>query len=282
MRHRFLSPAKVNLFLKVISRRADGYHNIVSLVDVITLHDELFIEEVDEDAVIVDDNLGILPKDEGNTVYRAAMALKERYGIRKGIKIFIEKRIPMGSGLGGPSSNAATTLKALVQIWDLDVDGEELASIGKGIGADVPLFLFGKPSVMKGIGDLITAVALPRLWYIIVYPNYFMSTREVYEGLKISLTKEENDVKLRRHFLHIAEVSSILENDLEKVAIPICSKIKDIKEKLAGAGAMGSLMSGSGSSVFGIFENQGDAVRALPVVQDFGSVFLARSISFSQ
>ena len=277
MKHTFYAPAKVNLFLKVLSKRPDGYHNIVSLVDLIALHDVVHIEEIDGDVIIVRDDKGLLPDGEGNTLYRAAKLLKETCSIHKGVRIDVEKMIPIGSGLGGPSSDAATVLKGLSKIWNLSLTDMELMGIGKRIGADVPLFLYGKPCIMEGIGDIITPVDLPVLYYIIVYPGVIVQTKEVYGRLRIVLTNKENDIKLMGNFKSIDGIVNSLENDLEQIGISMCPEIKTIKNKMMEAGASGVLMSGSGSSVFGIFQNDMDARRASPFVQNMGSVFITNS-----
>ena len=277
MKHTFYAPAKVNLFLKVLSKRPEGYHNIVSLVDLIALYDVVHIEEIDGDVIIVRDDKGLLPDGEGNTLYRAAKLLKEICSIHKGVRIDVEKMIPIGSGLGGPSSDAATVLKGLSKIWNLSLTDMELMGIGKRIGADVPLFLYGKPCIMEGIGDIITPVDLPVLYYIIVYPGVIVQTKEVYGRLRIVLTNKENDIKLMGNFKSIDGIVNSLENDLEQIGISICPEIKTIKDKMMEAGASGVLMSGSGSSVFGIFQNDMDARRASPFVQNMGSVFITNS-----
>ncbi|HNY71034.1 MAG TPA: 4-(cytidine 5'-diphospho)-2-C-methyl-D-erythritol kinase [Syntrophorhabdus sp.] len=278
MTHTVLSPAKVNLFLKVVSKRPDGYHNIVSIVDIISVFDVIHIEEIPDDVIIIEDDKDILPKDAANTMYRAAVALKERFKINRGVRVFVEKNIPIGSGLGGPSSNAATVLKELARIWKIKINEAELNDIGKGIGADVPLFLYGNACIMRGIGNKISPVELPSLWYLIIYPNISISTRRVYEGLKIVLTKKQNDIKLVAKFSGTREVSAILENDLERIGILLCPIIKTIKDRLIESGASGTLMSGSGSSVFGIFENEEGAKQASASLTNMGKIFIARSV----
>ncbi|HNQ46881.1 MAG TPA: 4-(cytidine 5'-diphospho)-2-C-methyl-D-erythritol kinase [Syntrophorhabdus sp.] len=278
MTHTVLSPAKVNLFLKVVSKRPDGYHNIVSIVDIISVFDVIHIEEIPDDVIIIEDDKDILPKDAANTMYRAAVALKERFKINRGVRVFVEKNIPIGSGLGGPSSNAATVLKELARIWKVQINEAELNDIGKGIGADVPLFLYGNACIMRGIGNKISPVELPSLWYLIIYPNISISTRRVYEGLKIVLTKKQNDIKLVAKFSGTREVSAILENDLERIGILLCPIIKTIKDRLIESGASGTLMSGSGSSVFGIFENEEGAKQASASLTNMGKIFIARSV----
>jgi 4-diphosphocytidyl-2-C-methyl-D-erythritol kinase len=277
MKQTFLSPAKVNLVLKVLSKRPDGYHNIFSIVDPVTLYDLIHIEEVDDDCIIVKDDKGVLPAGELNTIYRAAKRIKEAYSVRKGVHIYVEKKIPIGSGLGGPSSNAATVLKALSKIWSLSVTDDEFVGLGRSIGADVPLFLYGKPCIMEGIGEIITPIMLPRLWYLIVYPELVLSTKEAYGRLKIVLTNNENDIKLMGNFKNIGDIACSLENDLEQVGMVMCPQIKTIKDILVGTGALGVLMSGSGSSVFGIFQNERDIEKASPFVRHMGSIFKAHS-----
>ncbi len=273
-----LSPAKVNLLLKVLSKRDDGYHNIVSIVAPVSLHDMIYFEELDNDKIVVMDDKDCLPQGQANTIYKAIMLLKERYGIHKGVKVYVEKHIPIGSGLGGPSSNAAAVLKALSKAWGLKADHEDLIALGKEIGADVPLFLHGGPCVMRGVGEKISPIKLPYLWYLIVYPDMVLKTKDVYGRLKIVLTKDENDIKLRENFEFVQDVADILENDLEKVAILMCPQINALKDRLINAGAFGALMSGSGSSVFGLFEKEEQAKKASLLFSDMEHVFIAHSI----
>ncbi len=279
MKTTVLSPAKVNLYLKVLSRRPDGYHDLQSLVDLISLYDTIHIEDIAGDEIVVDDDRGVLPRGEGNTVYRAVRMLREAAGVKRGVRVFIEKRIPIGAGLGGPSSNAAAVLKELCTRWGLGFTGEDLKGIGRRVGADVPLFLHGGSCIMEGIGDVITPVRLPLMWYIIVYPNISISTKAVYEGLRIVLTKKQNDIKLMENFSNPKQIAGILKNDLEYVAITLCPQIQGIKDALKGTNALGSLMSGSGSSVFAVFENEQDAVQALlSAISKMGTVFVAHSV----
>jgi 4-diphosphocytidyl-2-C-methyl-D-erythritol kinase len=278
MEHTALSPAKVNLYLKVLSKRPDGYHNIESIVDPISIYDVIHITETNDSGIVIGDNKGILPAGRDNTIFRAVELLRERYHVRKGIKIFVEKNIPIGSGLGGPSSNAATVLRELAGIWNLDVKGDELLALGKAIGADVPLFLYGRSCIMRGIGDIISPIELPEIWYLVIYPDLEIPTKEVYNRTKIVLTNTENDIRLLGKFKTLYDIANILENDLERVGIIMCPQIKTIKKILKESGATGSLMSGSGSSVFGIFKGEHDAEKALAHVKDLGKVFLAHSL----
>ncbi len=278
MERTVLSPAKVNLYLKVLSKRPDGYHNIESVVDPVSIYDVINIKETKGRGIAVKDDKGVLPQGRGNTIFRAVELLRKRYRIRQGVEVFVEKNIPIGSGLGGPSSNAATVLRELVRIWGIDVREDELFDLGKTIGADVPLFLYGRPCVMRGIGELIAPIELPRMWYLVVYPGVEMPTKEVYKRLKIVLTNSENDIKLLGKFKTLYDIASILENDLERVGTIMCPQIETIKTALKQSGAVGSLMSGSGSSVFGIFKSENDAEKALAHAKGLGKVFLAHSL----
>jgi 4-diphosphocytidyl-2-C-methyl-D-erythritol kinase len=278
MKRAYVSPAKVNLLLKVLSKRGDGYHDIFSVVDPMALHDVLYFEDGPAGTVEVKDDKGVLPEGEKNTVYRAIMRFRDRYAVSAGIKVFIEKNIPIGSGLGGPSSNAASALMAVNEIWGTGVGKDELIDLGSTIGADVPLFLYGKPCIMEGIGERITPITLPGLWYLIVYPKMILSTAEVYKALKIVLTKGENDIKLTANLVSAYDVSRILENDLENVAMLMCPTIKEVKQALIEAGSIGALMSGSGSSVFGIFEDEQKARRASEGLKRMGNLFVTHSL----
>jgi len=278
MKFSYAAPAKVNLLLKIVSKREDGYHNLFSVVDPISLYDILHIEEEPSGNVIVKDDKGLLPEGDKNTVFRAVMLLKQRYGVVRGVRVLIEKNIPIGSGLGGPSSDAATALKALNVLWELHIEDRTLMALGAEIGADVPLFLYGRSCIMEGIGERITPLPLPRLWYLVVYPNMVLSTAEVYRRLKIVLTKGENDIKLTGNLASAYDVSRILENDLENVGTLMCPTIQNVKERLMSAGSIGALMSGSGSSVFGIFESEGKALNASHLLEGMGSLFVIHSI----
>jgi len=273
-----LSPAKVNLFLKVVSERPDGYHELVSVVDIVSIYDVIRLKELPDGEIRVRDRAGLLPEGRDNTIWRAIMLLKDRFRKASGIEAVVEKRIPLGSGLGGGSSNAARVMKALVRLWGLGVELPELMDLGREVGADVPLFLYGRPCVIRGVGDRVSPIDLPRLSYVIVYPNMNVSTREVYNRLRIVLTKGENEVTFCGKFSTALDIAGILENDLEKVALSMCPEIQTIKDRLREAGALGSLMTGSGSAVFGIFGDERGARNAAKKMGGMGSVFIANSI----
>lgn len=273
------SPAKVNLFLRVLRKREDGYHDILSLMQRISLCDEMSFSPRDE-GIVVKCPGTTLPEDRGNIVYRAAEAILALAGGTTGVEITIHKKIPIAAGLGGGSSNAATALVTLNEMAGTDLGTEELMRMGARLGADVPFFIFGRTALASGIGDRLEAVdGIPRIWFVLVNPGFEISTREVYESLRLGLTEDSIQYTMPR-FTTVSRVAEELYNDLERVSLPLYPALSEIKERLMAHGASGSLMSGSGSTVFGIFESESDARKAEGKLREahVGSVFVASSI----
>jgi len=181
---KFLSPAKLNLNLRVISKRIDGYHNLETTFQLIDLFDEITFKKSNESFSISCDGLKIEP--ENNLIFKSFNAIKKYCEIDEGIRIHLKKNIPVGAGLGGGSSNAATTLIALNKIWGLDLSREDLAKIGKPIGADIPIFIYGKNAIAKGIGDVFLDVELKKNKFLLICPNIEVSTSEMFRKLKIN------------------------------------------------------------------------------------------------
>ena len=255
------SPAKVNLYLRVLRKRDDGYHDILSLMQQIDLCDELTFSKTPRGVAVRCPGVD-LPEDQENIVYRAASAFFSRLGVPPAIGIAIRKRIPVGAGLGGGSSNAATTLVALNEMYDSPLTREELMKLGAGIGADVPFFVFGKTAWASGIGDLLTeAPALPSLWFVLVNPGFAVSTKTVYQRLNFALTKPGISYSIPRFFT-VEDLARHLLNDLEAVTLKIHPVLDSMKTLLLENGAVGALMSGSGPTVFGIFGDEESACRA--------------------
>jgi len=275
------SPAKVNLFLRVLRKRDDGYHDILSLMQKISLYDEMRFDLKGEGVKLICPR-GMVPENENNIVYRAAEAILSNGSGHSGVEITIHKKIPVAAGLGGGSSNAATTLVTLNEMTGGRYSTEDLMKIGAGLGADVPFFVLGKTSLVSGIGDRIKpADGIPKLWFILVNPGFEVSTRDIYENLKLGLTKEPIKYRMPR-FTTVTHVVKELYNDLEKVSFRFYPVLSDIKELLTANGALGSLMSGSGPTIFGIFRSEAEAERAESKLQKAwtgtGSVFRAYSI----
>ncbi|MBN2398015.1 MAG: 4-(cytidine 5'-diphospho)-2-C-methyl-D-erythritol kinase [Deltaproteobacteria bacterium] len=273
------SPAKVNLFLRVLRKRADGYHDILSLMQRIDLCDEMSFSLGDEGVVVKCPGTS-LPEDRDNIVYRAAEAILALAGGTTGAEITIRKKIPVAAGLGGGSSNAATTLVTLNEMVGTNLSTEELMRMGAKLGADVPFFIFGRTALASGIGEHLEAVdGIPRMWLILVNPGFEISTREVYESLRLGLTGDPIQYRIPP-FTTVSHVAKELYNDLEQVSLDRYPVLSEIKEQLMKHGASGSLMSGSGPTVFGIFESEDDARKAELKLREaqIGSVFVASSI----
>ena len=254
------SPAKVNLRLEVLRRREDGYHEIRTVMQRISLCDTLRISLKGEQGVTVTTDSAHLPLGEGNLAYRAASSLLEEAKARIGIEIHIEKEIPVAAGLGGGSSNAATTLMGLNKILKLNFSKDRLMEVGARIGADIPFFILEKSAIATGIGEKLQPVKIqPAFWLVLVSPGWEISTRWAYEGLNLELTKRPIHITLPPFFKDFGEVIRILHNDLETVTVAAYPEINTIKAELLSHGAAGSLMTGSGPTVFGLFRRKRDA-----------------------
>ena len=272
-----LSPAKINLFLKVTGERPDGYHDLVTLFCGIGLYDRIVMRP-GVASISVACAFPDVPEDSTNLAARAADLFYTRYDTSDRVAIKIEKKIPVGAGLGGGSSNAAAVLTGLNGYYGHPFSSEELICMGASIGADVPFFVFGKPALAEGIGERLTAFpGLGRWAVVVIYPGFGISTASVYKKLNLGLTKCKNQLKpffLKQNgFLPAQD----LFNDLETVVIPQYPEIAAVKKKLLESGAQGALLSGSGSSVFGLFSDA-EAARAvgntLSSSQSDGAVFV--------
>ena len=273
------SPAKVNLYLKVLRKREDGYHDIVSLMQQISLCDEMCFEEKRTGLTLTCPGSSI-PEDDSNIVRRAARSFFDVLSHSGGVEITIRKHIPIAAGLGGGSSNAATTLVTLNEMFGSPLDRNGLMKIGASVGADVPFFLYGKTAWATGIGDrLMPADPFPPLRYILVNPGFELSTRMVYENLKMTLTNGPIQYSIPR-FLTRSDVIHGLYNELEAVSVRHYPVISELKNLLVAHGALNALMTGSGPTVFGIFEDEEEAARAEQALREcgIGTVFSAHSL----
>lgn len=258
-----LSPAKVNLRLEVLRSRGDGYHEIRTILQRISLSDRLRISLKREKGISVITDSPRLPVDEGNLAYRAASSLLEEAEASVGVEVHIQKRIPISSGLGGGSSNAASTLMGLNRILKLNFSKGRLMEIGARIGADIPFFMLERTAMATGIGEKLEPLEIrPSIWLVLVNPGWEVSTRWAYEELNFKLTKRPIHIKLPQFFSDIGQVAHILHNDLESVTISAYPEIDGLKAELLSQGAVGSLMTGSGPTVFGLFPHNNEAESA--------------------
>jgi 4-diphosphocytidyl-2-C-methyl-D-erythritol kinase len=279
---KILAPAKLNIRLKVTGRRPDGYHELVSIMVPVSLFDHLELERVPWNRVnLVCQGISV-PNDEENLVYRAVKAFFSKSGLNPGLSIRLIKNIPVAAGLGGGSSDAACTLKALNEMWSNLLTSQELAELAVRLGADVPFFLHCRPCIARGIGEILEPIEKwPQFWYVIVNPPIRISTAWVYGNLKLKLTTDEDDSIINILEGRPFQLSDILENDLDTVTTTHFPVINSIKKALLDAGAEGALMSGSGPSVFGIFKTKTQALSAKRHIasQNLGGIFVVQGVT---
>ena len=276
-----VAPAKINLVLRVLRKRPDGYHDLASVMQQISLYDELhFI--LRPEGIVLQCPGADLPTNEDNLIYRAARSIFTYAGYKAGVEIILNKKIPSAAGLGGGSSDAATTLMALNDLCSLNVSQSELMKIGAKLGADVPFFIFGKSAFAAGIGDRLQLLPdLPKFYLVLINPAFPLSTKTVYENLNLTLTKKKNNYSIPR-FYALGDVVRELYNDLEAVSLTMHPELSDFKQLLMKEGALGALMSGSGPTLFGVFADETSAKEAkraiLKKVSGECLVFFAQSL----
>ncbi len=265
---KLLSYAKVNLYLNVLFKRQDGYHEIDTLFERIGLADEITLTAAKK-GIKITTNSKIIPKGPKNLAYRAAKLLKDKYKIEKGLVIHIQKDIPVAAGLGGGSSNAAAVLMGLNKHWNLRLSRKKLIELGSVLGSDVPFFLLEEPLARgTGRGEILKKIHAPRIkiWHCLIKPSFGISTKKAYQSLdQSSLTPKKANVKMLLHSIQKGQ-SSVLEklltNSLEGALNKRVTEILEIKKLLLRHGACASLLSGSGPTVFGIFSSQKKALAA--------------------
>jgi 4-diphosphocytidyl-2-C-methyl-D-erythritol kinase len=272
---------KINLYFELVNKRKDGYHDIKSIMQNIDLHDELILEESVK-GIEIGSNIKSIPKDNKNTVYKAAEIVKEIFGIHKGIKIFINKRIPHEAGLGGGSSDAAALIEALDKMWDLDMKEELKHKIAGKIGTDVHFFLEDGTSYVTGKGD-ITEKIKKFTWnnILLVKPKISISTPYVYSKVKKEDLSHDNTNSILELYKRSKEKEIIpyFKNDLEKIVFEEFKEVENIKQAMIKSKARLSLMSGSGSSVFGLFDNETDMVECKKIMEkQYKRVYITKSI----
>ena len=254
--------AKINLGLEVIGKREDGYHEVRTLLQTVSLHDVLEFRPAPDDRIILAGDDRTISWGRDNLIFRAALLLKERVRVSKGVEIRVAKAIPPGKGLGGGSSNAAMTLYALNEIWGLGLEKEALIDLGKTLGADVPFFLEGGLCLGTGRGDDIAPVnELNSLFCLLVMPEISISTASVYGQLQFSLTSHGKHSKIIK-FLDSRKLDS-LENELEETVFRLYPQLSAIKSLFRSHGSELSLVSGTGSAVFGLFSEKAKAEKVL-------------------
>lgn len=271
--------AKINLGLEVIRRRPDGYHDIRTIFQWIDLCDRLEFSSLGKDEVVLEGNDPSIPWDETNLIFRAALLLRGRASVKDGIRIVVDKQIPPGRGLAGGSSNAAMTLYALNKLWGLNLSKPDLAGLGKRLGSDVAYFLEGGLCLGEDRGERITPLPdLPRLACVLALPPFPISTAMIYGRLLPSALTSDVKVSKIMRFLETGEFG-FLENTLEETIFSFYPRLNEIKSLFRDQGAALSLVTGSGSAVFGLFPDREKAGECLRVMKRHGDAFLAETVS---
>jgi 4-diphosphocytidyl-2-C-methyl-D-erythritol kinase len=262
--------AKINWFLKILGKRDDGFHELCTAFQTVSLHDNLTFSEADE--LSLSCNAANIPIDESNLILKAALLLKEKYKVRKGAKIYLEKNIPSPGGLGGGSSDGAIALLGLAKLWRLEIGLDELCEMGARLGSDVPFFFYGGTAIGVGRGTEITPIEdVNENFLLIVTPNVEVSTATAFGQLNAPNLTNYN----RKSILKIChnEAEKLLlrqydsKNDFESVIFKIEPEIERAKSRLLETGAKNALMSGSGASVFGIFDNEETRQASLDAIE---------------
>ena len=275
---RIRSFAKINLGIEILGKREDGFHEIRTLFQSIDFYDELVFKNRPGDQLLLKGDDPDVPWDHRNLIYQAAQRIREKTGAFYGLEIQAHKRIPAGAGLGGGSSNAAMTLFALNQLWDLHLSDSEMQEIAAGLGADVPYFLKGGLCLGTGRGDVLSPVEDTNPCYcLLILPDFSSLTRDIYKSYQAVLTSERKESKIiefleRRNF-------NLLNNGLEETVFKHHPRLKTIKTLMYSLGAEMSQVSGTGSAVFGLFLVKKKAEAAVEEIKKKYTVFLVDTLS---
>lgn len=264
------SPAKLNLFLHITGRRPDGYHELQTIFQIIDYSDRLHFKSNDSGILTLHCDVPALTGND-NLILRAARALRDRSGCTSGAEITLEKHIPMGAGLGGGSSNAATTLLALNKLWKTGLSKEELGVIGVRLGADVPLFVKGQSAWAEGIGEILTPVDLEQKFYLVVTPDCHVSTKDIFSNQQ--LTRNTTAIKMAAFLA--GQTRNDCENIVRKLYPPVDEALKWLNQHVDAR------MTGTGASVFAEFDSEADAHSLLQKLPKGWRAFVARGLKQS-
>jgi len=266
--------AKINLGLDVVRRREDGYHEVRMVMQTIHLYDRLEMEKTATQGIELSTNLSYLPVNENNLVYRAGKLLMDEFGIAEGIKVYLNKRIPVAAGMAGGSTDAAAMLYGMNELFELGLSREQLMERGVKIGADVPYCLMRGTALAEGIGEKLTPLApMVKCPVLIAKPAISVSTKFVYQNLKLDADTKHPDIDKLIKDIRAQDLGAIagdMGNVLESVTIPNYPVIAQIKEQMMDSGAINAMMSGSGPTVFGLFEEEETAQAAYQKMKESG------------
>jgi len=283
------APAKLNLFLDVLGKRGDGYHDIVTIFERISICDNIVISKRARRGITVSSNGSIPQKD--NLAYKAACLLFSKSRLKNGVYIKIKKNIPVAAGLGGGSSDAASTLIGINKLFKLGFKKKDLAGFGKSIGADVPFFILGSSFAMgKERGDEVEGLHFRprRIWHLVIFPGSGKLTRDVYSALRLGLTGRSGNVKMLLHALKTGDLNLIKRttyNRLEDPALDRDPGLSALKSNLIRLGMKGALLTGSGPTIFGMVKTRKEALllkekilKAVGARSECWQMFIARTL----
>ena len=273
---------KINISLDIVGKREDGYHLLKMIMQNVDLYDSMSFEKCNK-GINITCNKPYIPTDERNLVYKAAKLFMDTYDIKEGINIYLKKNIPVAAGMAGGSADAAAVFKALTQVFKIDVDDNELMNLGVKIGADVPYCIMGGTALCEGIGEIITPLApFKNHILVLVKPNFGVSTKEVYKNLDISKIFKHPDTEELIKAMEeerLEDVCHNMKNLLENVTLRKYPVLKRIKEDMIKMGAMGSMMSGSGPTIFAFFDDMLKAQRCYDKFKtQYKEVYITRTI----
>ena len=276
------APAKINLGLDVLGKRADGYHELEMVMSSVDLADRLIMEELEEDKIIIETNKAFLPIDKRNNVYQAASIVKKRYGINKGILIRITKNIPVAAGLGGGSTDCAAALRGMDRLWQLGLTMPELIDIGMEVGTDVPYCIYGTTALISGKGEKVTPLRpMPQCWVVLVKPRLSVSTGKIFQEVDLDQLHHPDIQELSDAILaeDYQRMIAAMGNSLESITIPKHPVVQQIKERMMKYGADVALMTGSGPTVFALCQKYSRAQRVYNALKGFcEEVYLVRTL----
>ena len=277
------SRAKINLSIDVLGKRDDGYHLVEMIMQTIDLFDKIKIFSLKEDTIIIESNSLDIPLDSTNIVYKAADLIKKQYNIKEGVKIIIEKNIPIAAGMAGGSSNAAAVLVGLNQLWQLKLSENKLKELGLKLGADVPFCIGGQTALAENIGEKLTKIdgLSENIFILVCKPELFVSTKEIYEEIDSKIIEKRPNNKLLIQLLKenkIQQIADNMYNVLEEVTRERYPVIEEIEKIMMENDALGSMMSGSGPTVFGLYINREDAENCKnKLLKKFSQVYIVKS-----
>lgn len=277
------APAKINLGLDVLSKRSDGYHELDMIMASVDLADRITVKTLpDETGIHLKSNSSFVPLNKKNHAYKAAMVLKKTFKIKTGVEIYIDKKTPVAAGLAGGSSDAAATLRALNQLWELGLTTEALAKLGEQIGSDVPFCVYGQTARVTGRGEHVRPIDNPqKFWVILVKPAFGVSTPDIFRQVDLDVLSHPNISALEEAVV-TADFEGIrrhLGNALEQITLKRHPMISKIKDRLLESGADAVLMSGSGPTVFALCQQEKKAQRLCNSIKGFcDEVYLVRML----